>query len=209
MGISSLLILSQFIYCTVTKLRLQSPREAGRQSGTEASLLWLLQAGSINTTKAQGSTQLLSSLGQLLGSACITAVALQLFLCSSYITICASQCILKWTPAGAQTTLWGTEGELNKFSSIYCSQQFKKPKAEFPLCGTFRLMAFPLVAVFILLLFEHLPLNIPNSSTILWLTQLNLNFREELRHTQPKEWAWSHGYQSPHNLSELLFVCSL
>lgn len=164
-----------------------SPREAGRQAGTEAALLRLLQAGSTNKTKAQGSTQPSSSLGQLLGSACITAEALQLFFCSSYIIICASQCILKWTPAGTETTLWETEGELNKFSCIYCSQQFNKAKAEFPLCGTFQVMTFPLVDVFILLLFEHLPLNIPNSSIILWLTQLNLNFREELRHMQPKE----------------------
>lgn len=87
-----------------------SPGEAGRRTGTESPLLRLLWAGSTKKTEAQGSTQPPSLLGQLLGFACITAVALQLFLCSPYVIICASKCVLKWTPAGTETTLQETEG---------------------------------------------------------------------------------------------------
>lgn len=87
-----------------------SPGEAGRRTGTESPLLRLLWAGSTKKTEAQGSTQPPSLLGRLLGFACITAVALQLFLCSSYVIICASKCVLKWTPAGTETTLQETEG---------------------------------------------------------------------------------------------------
>lgn len=81
-----------------------SAGEAGRRSGTEAPLLRQLWAGS--SDKSEARAQPPSLLGQLRGSACITAVALQLFLCSSYIIICASKYILKWTPDGTETTLW-------------------------------------------------------------------------------------------------------
>lgn len=166
-----------------------SPGEAGRRM--EQKLLCSDCSGQAarRRRKRRGSTRPPSWLRQLLGFACIPAVALQLFLWSSYLIICASKCVLKWTPA----VLRQYYGRPREFGRIYCSRQFYKAKAQFPLCGTFQVMTFPLIGVLILLLFVHLSLKTPNSPVISWLTQLNLNSREELRHMQPKERARSHG----------------